>query len=307
MSWVTLDLFVSGLALLLAGAMVLVQGASRLATIVGVSPLAIGLTVVTFGTSTPELAITVLASRAGQPDIALGNVIGSTLFNVLFILGLSALVRPVVVSQQGLRSEVAIMIGISILLWVLALDGISRAEGTLLLAGIAAYTIGSILRASRSKHVGGRKHAGLSGDSGRSGPRWFRPILSILIGLGLLVLGSYWLLDGAVAIGRSLGVSDLVIGLTIIAAATSLPVLATLVTAAVRGERDITVGNVIASNIFTFNHLAILGLGSLVAPTGTGSAVMFGFALPLTIITLVVLIVGASRRPSAHTDSEIVR
>jgi len=304
MSWVTLDLFVSGLALLLAGAMVLVQGASRLAMIAGVSPLAIGLTVVAFGTSTPELAITVLASRAGESDIALGNVVGSTLFNVLFILGLSALVRPLVVSQQGLRSEVAIMIGVSIFLWVLALDGISRTEGTLLLAGIAAYTIGSI-RASRSKHIGGRQQAGLCVEGGRSRPRWVKPVLSILIGLGLLVLGSYWLLDSAVAIGRSLGVSDLVIGLTIIAAATSLPVLATSVTAAVRGERDIAAGNVIGSNILTFNTLAILGLGSLVAPTG--STAMFGFALPLTLITLVVLIVGASRRHSVHADPEIVR
>ncbi len=263
----TLVLFVAGALLLIAGAELLVRGASRLAAAIGVSPLVIGLTVVAFGTSSPELAVSMQASLAGESDIALGNVVGSNVFNVLFILGLSALITPLIVAQSLVRFDVPLMVGVSVLLLVLALDGrISRFDGLLLTGGIVAYCLFAI-RQSRKEALAVR--AEYADEFGQGAPRPGQRLLNILlvlIGLGMLLLGSRWLLSGAVAIAEALGVSKLVIGLTIIAAGTSLPEVATSVIASIRGERDIAVGNVVGSNLF--NVLAIVGLSSVVAADG---------------------------------------
>jgi cation:H+ antiporter len=263
----TLVLFVAGALLLIAGAELLVRGASRLAAAIGVSPLVIGLTVVAFGTSSPELAVSMQASVSGEPDIAIGNVVGSNVFNVLFILGLSALIAPLIVAQQLVRLDVPLMIGVSVLLLVLALDGrISRFDGLLLTGGIVAYCLFAI-RQSRKESPAVRFE--YADEFGQGAPRASQRLLNILLvvaGLGMLLLGSRWLLSGAVAIAEALGVSTLVIGLTIIAAGTSLPEVATSVIASIRGERDIAVGNVVGSNLF--NVLAIVGLSSVVAADG---------------------------------------
>lgn len=257
-------LFALGLVLLVAGAELLVRGASRLAAALGVSPLVIGLTVVAFGTSAPEMAVSVQSALAGQADIAYGNVVGSNIFNVLFILGLSAIIAPLVVHLQLVRVDVPVMIVVSGLSLVLSLDlRISRLEGCVLVVGILVYTTW-LLRTSRRvqeadaerNHRAGRPGAGSRiGNLGR-----------VVVGLGLLVLGSRWLVGGAVATARYFGVSELVIGLTIVAAGTSLPEVATSVLASVRGERDIAVGNVVGSNIF--NILAVLGAAAAVSPVG---------------------------------------
>jgi cation:H+ antiporter len=256
------------LVLLVFGAEMLVRGASRLTAMLGISPLVIGLTVVAFGTSAPEMAVSTASSLSGQSGIALGNVVGSNIFNILAILGLSALVTPLVVQQQLVRMDVPLLIAVSALTYLFALDGrIVRNEGIILFMGIIAYT-GFLIRQSR------RESSEIAEEYeqkyGENQPRRPASILFnacvILAGLGLLVLGSRWLVSGAVAIAAKLGVSELVIGLTIVATGTSLPELATSVVASIRGERDIAVGNVIGSNLF--NLLAVLGMAGIVAPAG---------------------------------------
>jgi cation:H+ antiporter len=259
---------VLGLVLLIAGAELLVRGASRLALRFGISPLVVGLTVVAFGTSAPELAVSVQAGLAGQSDIAAGNIVGSNIFNVLFILGLAALILPLAVSQQLVRLDVPLMIGVSLLFWIMALDGrIGRFDGLLLVVGIAAYTLFAIRQGRRDGPPIETQHAQ---EFGAANGAWLGrlPVQLALIasGLALLVLGASWLVDSAVAIARVLGVSELVIGLTIVAAGTSLPEVATSIVAALRGERDIAVGNVVGSNIF--NLLGIGGIAALVTPGG---------------------------------------
>lgn len=286
MDTVTVVLFVLGVVLLIVGAELLVRGASRLAAAIGISPLVIGLTVVAYGTSAPEIAVSVLSAVSGQVDITLGNVVGSNIFNILFILGLSALITPLVVSQQLVRIEVPLMVGISALLFFLALDGrIGCLEGLLLLVGALTYTIFAI-RLSR-KESGESK----SEDTSQGGDRKLgtdgsalAQVIFVLAGLALLVLGSRWLVNGAVAFAQVLGVSELIIGLTIVAAGTSLPEIATSVIASLRGERDIAVGNVVGSNIF--NILAVLGLSSLIAPAGihvTPPALHFDIPVMITV------------------------
>jgi cation:H+ antiporter len=269
MSPTTLLLFVAGGALLIAGAELLVRGASRLARAAGIAPLVVGLTVVAFGTSAPELAVTVGSAYAGEADVALGNVVGSNIFNVLFILGVSALITPLVVARQLVRLDVPIMIGASALALLLALDGsLGRGDGLVLLAGIVAYT-GFLLwqvRREPGEEGDGGTAGGEAGDGSSPAPSLAKNGLFVLVGLGLLVLGARWFVRAAVATATALGVSELVVGLTVVAAGTSLPEVATSVLAAVRGERDIAVGNVVGSNVF--NLFAVLGLGSLVAPGG---------------------------------------
>lgn len=274
-----------GLVLLVAGAELLVRGASRLALRFGISPLVIGLTVVAFGTSAPELAVSVQSGLAGQSGIAVGNIVGSNIFNVLMVLGLSALITPLLVSQQLVRVDVPLMIGASMLLWIMALDGrIGLFDGLLLTAGIIAYTLFAI-RQSRKESAA--VLAEYAQELGESGGTWMGrlPVQVALIigGLALLVLGAYWLVDSAVAIARALGVSEVIIGLTIVAAGTSLPELATSVVAAIRGERDIAVGNVIGSCIF--NLLAIAGIAALVAPGGlTVATSLLHFDIPVMFV-----------------------
>ena len=268
----TIVLFVLGLVLLIIGSEMLVRGASRLAAAVGVSPLVIGLTVVAFGTSSPELAVSVQSASAGQPDLAIGNVVGSNILNILFILGLSALILPLVVAQQLIRLDVPIMIAVSVLLYLFARDGtLSRPEGALLFMGGVLYTAFCIRQSRRESAAIQQEYADQFGDSeaGRHGTGYVATqVALVIVGLGLLMLGANWLVDGAVACARLLGVSELIIGLTVISLGTSLPEIATTIAASLRQERDIAVGNVIGSNLF--NILVVLGLTGIVAPRGVG-------------------------------------
>ena len=281
MDVITLVLFITGIILLIVGAESLVRGASRLAAAIGISPLVIGLTVVAYGTSAPELAVTLQSALAGQANIALGNIVGSNIFNVLLVLGLSATIAPLVVSKQLVRLEVPLMIGRSLLVLLLGLDGrISRLDGLALFAGAIGYTV-FVIRQSRRESRAGNTAVGNQEQSERKQP-WPVQVGLIVIGLGLLVLGSRWLVDGAIGFARLLGVSELIIGLTIIAAGTSLPEVATSVIASIRGQRDISVGNVVGSNIF--NIVAVLGLASILSPAGISvPAAALGFDIPVMI------------------------
>ena len=280
----TFVLFVAGGALLIGGAELLVRGASRLATAAGISPLVVGLTVVAFGTSAPELAVTVGSAWAGEADVALGNVVGSNIFNVLFILGLSALIAPLVVAQQLVRLDVPLMIGVSVLALVLGLDGgIGRLDGAPLLSGIVVYTVFLVWQSRREvERVEEEYREAFGGGEGGGEAGWSMNAGRVAIGLVLLVVGARWLVSAAVDTAEALGVSELVIGLTIVAAGTSLPEVATSVLASLRGKRDIAVGNVVGSNLF--NLLAVLGLGSLVAPAGVAvSSGALSFDIPVMI------------------------
>jgi cation:H+ antiporter len=278
----TVVLFVIGLMLLILGAEVLVKGASRLASVFRVSPLVIGLTVVAFGTSSPELAVSIQAATLGQASIAVGNVIGSNIFNVLFILGCSALIVPLIVSQQLIRFDVPLMIGLSVLVLIMASDGILGAfDGSLLVLSLIAY-IAFVFIQSRKAQSNDEVDAD-SADAPKK-TSWIKDLAMVAIGLAMLVIGSDWLVDGAVALATHLGVSQLIIGLTIVAAGTSLPEVVTSIVAAVHGERDIAVGNVVGSNLF--NIMGVLGVASLVAPGGIdipASVVSFDLLVMLAV------------------------
>ena len=297
-------MFAAGLAALVVGADILVRGASRLALSFGISPLVVGLTIVAFGTSAPEMAVSAGAVLNGQTGLAMGNVVGSNIFNVLFILGLSALIAPLVVHVQLIRQEVPILIGASLLLLILSLDGrISVLDGGLFFGLLLAYTVFLVVQSRRETQAAQAEfdaelHAP---PAGAWDARLPVQIALIVAGLGLLVLGSDWLVTSAVAFAQALGVSDLVIGLTIVAAGTSMPEVATSVAAALKGERDIAVGNVVGSN--TFNILGCLGLSGLVA----GSA---GLAVAPSLLAFdiwVMLAVALACLPIFLSGREIAR
>lgn len=267
MDLVTFILFLAGIGLLLVGAEGLVRGASRLAVTAGVSPLVVGLTVVAFGTSAPELAVSVSSAAAGDADIGVGNVVGSNVFNVLLILGLAATIGPLVVSQQIVRIEVPVLIFVSLVFYGFAANGnVSTLEGSVLSAGIVVYTVWAIWRSRReTREVRAEYEAEFSGRE-RNRRGFVLDVVLVIAGLGMLVLGSEWFVNGAVELAETLGVSELVIGLTVVAAGTSMPEIATSVLASIRGERDIAVGNVIGSNLF--NLLMVMGVTSVVAKGG---------------------------------------
>lgn len=285
MNFETILMLLVGLVLLVVGAEGLVRGASRLAAALGIPPLIIGLTIVAYGTSAPEMVVSTIASFNGNADIALGNVVGSNIFNVLFILGISAAVVPLVVAQQLIQLDVPIMIGVSILLLLLGLDGsIGRLDGAILLAGALSYTAFQVVQGLKESDANVKAEYDTEYDTGKMvGVKdWAINLGYIAGGLVLLVLGSQWLVNASVTIARWMGVSDLVIGLTIVAAGTSLPELATSVVASLKGERDIAVGNVVGSNIF--NILAVLGIAGIVSPKGiTVSPAALGFDIPVMI------------------------
>jgi cation:H+ antiporter len=287
MSLATILMLLLGLVFLIGGAEILVRGASNLASAAGVSSLVVGLTVVAFGTSSPEMAVSVMSAYKGQADLAIGNVVGSNIFNVLFILGVSALIVPLVVAQQLVRFDVPIMIGVSLLLLLMCLDGrVGMIDGLLLTAGVVCYTVFLIRQSRREKSAEVKSEYENKFAAKPSAAGWLKNIALVLAGLAALVLGSKWLVDSAVVIAKSFGVSELIIGLTIVAAGTSMPEVATSVVAALRGERDIAVGNVVGSNIF--NVLCVLGISSVVAPDGIHvSKAALAFDIPVMIAVAV--------------------
>ena len=259
-------MFFGGLILLVIGASTLVRGASKLAMSFGISPLVVGLTIVALGTSAPEVAVSIGAVLDGKTDIAMGNVVGSNIFNVLFILGISALITPLVVNIQLIRQEVPIMLGVTLLLLALSLDGqLSFLDGGLLFALLIVYTVFLVVQSRRETQAAKDEYAEAvqPAEARAWDSHWAAQIGLIGAGLVALVFGSEYLVLASVSFAKAMGVSDLVIGLTIVAAGTSMPEVATSITAAIKGERDIAVGNVVGSN--TFNILGCLGLSGLVS------------------------------------------
>ena len=279
----------ASLLLLFAGAELLVRGGSSSAIRLGLSPLVVGLTVVAFGTSSPELVVSIKSALVGQGDIAIGNVVGSNSFNIGVILGLTALICPLPVHRQIIKMDAPIALGLAILLPILLLGGtLSRWEAALLFAGILAYMGLNIHLARRASNEPETYDAPGTGVL----KHWSLDILFILGGLGILVLGSRLLVDNSVSLARTLGISEAVIGLTIIAAGTSMPELATSVVAAFRKQADIAVGNVIGSNVF--NMLAIPGVSGLVKPLQSSGVTLtdYGFMIGFSLLLIPLLYTG---------------
>lgn len=278
-------LLISGTVLLYFGAELLVKGSSNLAMRCGVSALVAGLTIVAFGTSAPELVVSIKAALDGLGDIAVGNVIGSNIFNIAIILGLSALIRPMKVHLNVLKVDTPVMLASSVLLMAVLHDlYLSRVEGIFLFAGIIAYMTFTIITARRT----GETKVDFPLEQ-LTPKKKVTPVLDIIFvigGLCLLALGSRFFVNGAVSLARAIGVSEAVIGLTIVAVGTSLPELATSIIASIKKEEDIAIGNIIGSNIF--NILAILGTSSTITPlnaSGVGQISLY-FMLGTTVLLM---------------------
>lgn len=274
-------LLVLGLALLTAGAESLVRGGASLARRLGLTPLVVGLTVVAFGTSAPELVVSVTGALRGSSDLAAGNVVGSNIFNVAVILGLAALITPLRIQRTVIRREAPLMLAATLLgAGLLLAGGVPRVGGVVLVLLLAVYTVVSVALARREAADGDA-----DADLLPLGRSFATDLLFIAAGLGLLVGGSRLFVDGALVIARSFGVSEAILGLTIVAAGTSLPELATSIVAAFRRQADIAVGNILGSNIF--NVLGVLGTTAIVRPlrpeglTPLDLAVMVGLAVVL--------------------------
>ncbi len=291
--------FLLGLVALVVGAEVLVRGASGLARSLGVSSLVVGLTVVAFGTSAPELSISLLSLLKGQADLSVGNVVGSNIANILLILGSSALLAPLVVSRQLVRFDVPIMIAASFLVLILSWNGsLGRWDGAILVLALITYTVVLIL--TQKKEDEPRENPGAKSPIGKKSAGVVVQLVMVLVGLVLLVLGAGWLVDSATSFARWMGVSELVIGLTVVAGGTSLPELATSLMAAIRGERDIAIGNVVGSCIL--NLLMVLGTASLVAPNGIElNPALLSFDIPVMIAVSVACL------PILFTDHLVAR
>ena len=313
-----------GLVLLVAGGELLVRGASGLATRIGMSSLVVGLTVVAFATSAPELAVTLGAVMGGEPGLAVGNVVGSNIANVLMILGSSAIILPLLVKVQLVRIDIPFMAALSILFLLLAIDGgFSRVDGLILLVLLVLYIAVAIILSRRDGHVDDLRGPGASiatASAGRVGQTARtsgdtmteavedveargsigRDVVLVLIGVVLLVVGANILVKGATGIATAFGVSDLIVGLTVVAIGTSLPELATSIVAVRRGQRDLAVGNVVGSNIFNIG--AVAGLAAMISPTGLPvPESALALDIPLMIAASVVLL------PLAFTGSVIAR
>lgn len=253
---------------LIWGGELLVRSASALAAIMRISPLVIGLTVVAFGTSAPELAVTLQSVRSGAADLAVGNVVGSNIANVLLVLGLAAVVAPLAVHSRIVRIDVPLVIAASVGVWLLASNGrLGWIDGTLLTGVLAAYLLWSVRQGRReARDVQEELAATPPAEVKGPGRYLLRQIGLLLVGLLLLSVGARLLVMGAVDLALALGVGELVVGLTIVAVGTSLPEVVTSIIASLRGKGDLAVGNVVGSNLF--NILAVLGLGALLAPRG---------------------------------------
>ncbi len=285
-------LFLGGLGVLYFGADWLVRGSSRLAASLGVSPIVVGLTVVSMGTSAPELMISVVASLGGNPDLAIGNVMGSNLANVGLVLGISAIVRPLHVSARIVTREVPVMIVITALLLPLIWDQhIGRLEGLALVTMLVAY-LAFVLRTAKAEdpEAPGREEKSPDEASGFTSRTITRALAFIVLGVAGLVLGAFAIRESAVALAEAMGISELVIGVTLVSIGTSLPELATCVVAAWRRQADIAVGNILGSNVF--NIAGVLGVTAILAPLDINPEVLrFEFPAMMFITVLMVPIV----------------
>ncbi len=285
-------LLLGGIVLLVAGGEILVRGASTIARSFGLSPLVVGLTVVSFATSAPELAVTVRASLSGNPGLAVGNVVGSNVANILLVLGVAGTITSLAVQSPVVRRDVPVLIALSLIFWVMAADGtVSTLDGLGLAGLLLAYTTVTLVRSRRDDDPGPSEEP----PSAPGGP----PVAVLLVagGVGLLVWGASWLVSGAATIATALGLSQTVVGLTIVAVGTSLPELTTSLTAAIRGTVGMAVGNAVGSCLFNLG--AVMGLTAVISPGGvpvTDGASVFDIPVMVAVVLLLLPIAFTGRR-----------
>ena len=288
-------MFVAGLALLVVGAELVVRGASKLALSLGVKPLVLGITVVAIGTSAPELAIGITAAMQGSTDLAVANIAGVNILNLLFILGLSAAIIPITIHSQILKLELPFIVLSALAMITLSWNGVLSAfDGALLVLGAIIYTVILIRLSRREPKIVVDEYEDMYGeepdvdqDNQGEAPKRIMNSVILLAGLGLTVFGANLFVEGAVGMARGLGISETVIGLTIVAMGTGTPELATTVIATIKGDRDVAVGNLVGSSIY--NVLLILGITAMAAPGGiaVGRDVLL---IDISLMALVALI-----------------
>ncbi len=292
---INISLILIGVIMLYYGAEFLVKGSSSLAITFGISPLIVGLTVVAFGTSAPELFVSFTAGMKDSSDIAIGNVIGSNICNIGLILGLSALIMPVRVNIKAMKIDIALMILASLAVWIMIIDNeIGRFEGFILTFGILAYVAYTIKKVLKGKDV--VETEVVAGQKKKSKGFY---ILLIISGLGILIIGSNLFIEGAIQIAKTLGVSNAIIGLSLVAFGTSLPELATSVLAAVKKQSDISLGNVIGSNIF--NLLFILGITAILFPIGAGDIQNVDYIV-MILLAVIIIPMGLIKKQYGRID-----
>lgn len=286
-------LILASCAILFIGAELLVRGGSSLALKLGLTPLVVGLTVVAYGTSAPELLVSLKSAASGRSDIAIGNVVGSNIFNIAVILGLSALVQPVKTNLQVLKWDAPVLVAATLFAAFTFHDGVvSRTEAVILLLSAILYTWWAVRMAKRDESLGHEAHVDI--PEIRRKPGTIGDVLKIAAGLAALVLASRLLVDNATIIAKAVGLSDAIIGLTIVAAGTSLPELATSVVAACRGQSDIALGNVVGSSIF--NLLFVLGGAAVISPVATTGLQLADLCALIGLSILLVPILGRGPR-----------
>lgn len=266
----TILLFIAGLVALIGGAELFLKGVDHFGLKWGVSPVVMGLTVVAFATGAPELAISIKAASSGSADLVLGNIIGSNIANILLILGIVAILKPIKITRRIIRIDVPIVISASLLLFILALDGtLTTFDGVVLIIGLLIYSLFTFFQIKKERKKGKEAEIFEYGESPEelaTGAYFYiKNIGFLLIGLTLIVLGANWMVESAVTIARLLGLSELVIGLTIVSIGTSLPEVATSVASARKGNADIAVANVMGSNLY--NVFLTMGLTLIIAPS----------------------------------------
>lgn len=288
----------AGFVFLIAGAKFLVRSSSHLASIMGVPPLIVGLTIVAYGTNSPELLVSVQAALMDKGEIAIGNVVGSNIFNILGVLGISALVRPLRVCETIFQYDVPILIGVSLLLLFLGVNGsLSWFEGILLLVAVTVYTAWVVMHSRKAPNELKQEFKKEFGEERISAGKIWLEVGLIVLGLILLVFGSKWFVLGASAIAKMFGISDVVIGLTLVAIGSSLPELATSVYATWKGEYDIAVGNMIGSNIF--NILGVLGFAAIFSKLPISIPPhMIRFDIPIMVIATVLAVPLTKKGPA---------
>lgn len=290
----TIIIFVAGLLALIGGAELFLKAVDHFGLKWGISPIIMGLTVVAFATGAPELAVSIKAATSGSADLVLGNIIGSNIANILLILGITSLIAPLNITKRVVNIDVPIVIGASALLFLLAYDGeLNLNDGIILMLGLLAYSIFTYFQIRKNRDQGIEEEIFEYGESiddlAQGAFFYIKNISFLLAGLALIVLGSDWMVDSAVTIARIFGLSELVIGLTIVSIGTSLPEVATSLSAARKGNADIAVANVMGSNLY--NILLTLGLTLIIAPNALSVSMQaISFDLPIMLIVSITCI-----------------
>jgi len=300
----TISLLFVGLVVLIAGGDYLVKGSSSIALRLHLSPLVVGLTIVAFGTSAPELLISIQSALSGSPDIAMGNVIGSNICNLALVLGITALINPVKVSSISLRVDWPTTMGVSLLLYVFVKEGyVNRYEGVLFIIILFIYSF-LVIRKSRKDTLAARKLQSESEIPDEPTQHLWKDLVFILLGCAGLYYGSEWFVGSVQQIARQFGVEERVIGLTVVAIGTSLPELVTACVASYKGQTDLALGNLMGSNIF--NILSILGITSIIQEIEVDDQILNSDIIWMLVITLLVLPLMVSSRRISRIDGFIL-